>query len=129
MNNQAFRKQTDQKNRRKLEVVLRRMTGDALTEEQRRRLWRALEQRRQYCLRLCASKRAFLQAAAPATGRGRPGTVRILLGDLNDHDDVPLAALVRRRNAKTREHTLYLYLPDLKGEKRDETRTKERKEA
>ena len=73
MNNQAFRKQTDQKNRRKLEVVLRRMTGDALTEEQRRRLWRALEQRRQYCLRLCASKEGIPASCGARDRQGQAG--------------------------------------------------------
>lgn len=129
MNNQVFRKQSTRKNKKKLDVLLRRLTDDALTDEQRRRLRYALSHHRQYHLRLCTSKSSFGQASDPDSVQNRSGTVRILLDGTECPNGAPLAALVRRRTAGKRENTLYLYLPKLKGERRDETRTKETKEA
>lgn len=118
---------TDFKNRaKKLDIVLRRMTGDTMTKEQRQRLQYALDCRRQYRLRLCKTDCDFKQAVSPeqASAGGRK-SVRMLLGE----NCGMLAALVSSRTLERGDNTVYLYLPKLKETMRNEMQEEDVKKA
>lgn len=117
----------DFKNRaKKLDVVLRRMTGDTMTQEQRQRLQYALGYRRQYRLRLCKSDCDFKQAVSPEqVSADSRKSVRMLLGE----NSGMLAALVSNRQSEGSDNTVYLYLPNSKEALRDERQEEDVKEA
>ena len=95
LKNQAFLKKSTMCRAKKLDVVLRQVTGDTITREQRLKLARALGLRRQYRFRLCQSRRAFQSAVNSAQGLDGENAVRILLSDRDSPKSTPMAAIVR----------------------------------
>ena len=118
---------TDFKHRaKKLDVVLRRMTGDTMTKEQRQRLQYALDYRRQYRLRLCKTDCDFKRAVSPGqANEGGAKCVRMLLGE----NCGMMAALVSSRQLGRGDNTVYLYLPKSKEALHDEMQEEDVKEA
>lgn len=109
MKNESFKAQTEMERRKKLDVVLRQLTGDRLTMAERRMIGEAIGYRRQYSLRLCRSPRAFLHRTAPNDG---VTCIQTIFGSLEDQPETPAAALVHQSDA----HIVYIYLPVKKEE-------------
>ena len=126
LKNVSFMK-TDFKHRaKKLDVVLRRMTGDTMTKEQRQRLQYALDYRRQYRLRLCKTDCDFKRAVSPGQANKDCGKrVRMLLGK----NCGMMAALVSSKTQGRGDNTVYLYLPESNEAMGDEMQEEDVKEA
>ena len=125
MKNTRFIKIDFKHRAKKLDVVLRRLTNDTMTEEQRQRLQYALDCRRQYRLRLCKTDCDFKQAVSSGqTNEGSKKRVRMLLGD----NCGMMAALVSSRPPGRGNNTVYLYLPKSKEAMCDEMQEKDAKE-
>lgn len=127
LKNQAFLKKSTMCRAKKLDVVLRQVTGDTITREQRLKLARALGLRRQYRFRLCPSRRAFQSAVNSAQGLDGENAVRILLSDRDSPKSTPMAAIVRMPGHGGR--MVYFYLPKRKEAALNEPRPKKRKKA
>ena len=127
LKNQAFLKKSTMCRAKKLDVVLRRVTGDAITREQRLQLTRALEPWRQYRFQLYPSRHAFQFAVNSVQGLKGKNQVCILLGDRDSPKTAPMAALVQMPGHGGR--MVYLYLPKRKEAARNEPRPKKRKKA
>ena len=112
LKNQAFLKKSTMCRAKKLDVVLRRVMGDAITREQRLQLTRALEPWRQYRFQLYPSRHAFQSAVNSAQGLKAKNQVCILLGDRDGPKTAPMAALVQMPGHGGR--MVYLYLPKRK---------------
>lgn len=115
MKNQVFQAQTESENQRKLEVVLRQLTDDRLTSEQRRLIGEAVGFRRQYSFRLCRSPNL-----PPIPLQQRGSSVHPIFGNLKGRAKEPAAALVRCSAQGKEQNTVYIYLPVEKEEPRDE---------
>ncbi|MBO3278782.1 hypothetical protein HJV68_02385 [Intestinimonas butyriciproducens] len=110
----------------KLDVVLRRLTGDTLTKDQRLCLQHALDCRRQYRLRLCRTGCDFKKAVSPGQANKDCGKrVRMLLGK----NCGMMAALVSSKTQGRGDNTVYLYLPESKEAMGDEMQEEDAKEA
>ena len=119
MKNRAFQVQSEVENQRKLEVVLRQLSGDRLTGEQRRLIGEAIGFCRQYSFRLCRPP------SLPTISSQQTGgytAVRTIFGNLEGRTDEPAAALVRCSAQGEEQNTVYIYLPVEKEEQRDEPR-------
>ena len=126
MNNRSFVKTCVKHRAKKLDVVLRRLTGDTLTKDQRLCLQHALDCRRQYRLRLCRTGCDFKKAVSPGQANKDCGKrVRMLLGK----NCGMMAALVSSKTQGRGDNTVYLYLPESKEAMGDEMQEEDAKEA
>lgn len=117
MKNWVFRARSEADNRRKLDVTLRKLTGDRLTVEQRGQIGRGLSAGRQYAFHICQDPGAFCREADPKNARDGQTIIRTLLGDLEYLSEMPAAILVRRLAPEDRSNTVYIYLPTTKEER------------
>ena len=125
MKNKSFVKTSVKYRAKKLDVVLRRLTGDTLTKDQRLCLQHALDCRRQYRLRLCRTGCDFKKAVSPGQASKDCGKrIRMLLCE----NCGMMAALVSSRLAGRGDNTVYLYLPKSKEAKCDEMQEEDAKE-
>ena len=126
MKNKSFVKTSVKHRANKLDVVLRRLTGDTLTKDQRLCLQHALDCRRQYRLRLCRTGCDFKKAVSPGQANKDCGKrVRMLLGK----NCGMMAALVSSKTQGRGDNTVYLYLPESKEAMGDEMQEEDAKEA
>nr|WP_325247172.1 hypothetical protein [uncultured Oscillibacter sp.] len=126
MKNKSFVKTSVKHRAKKLDVVLRRLTGDTLTKDQRLCLQHALDCRRQYRLRLCRTGCDFKKAVSPGQANKDCGKrVRMLLGK----NCGMMAALVSSKTQGRGDNTVYLYLPESKEAMGDEMQEEDAKEA
>ena len=126
MKNRSFVKTSVRHRAKKLDVVLRRLTGDTLTKDQRLCLQHALDCRRQYRLRLCRTGCDFKKAVSPGQANKDCGKrVRMLLGK----NCGMMAALVSSKTQGRGDNTVYLYLPESKEAMGDEMQEEDAKEA
>lgn len=110
---------------KKLDIVLRQLTGDAITKEQRQRLLYALGHRKQFRLQLCTTGFDFKQAVSPGkTKEDKAKRVRMLI----KNDCGMEAALVSSQLPGKRNNTVYLYLPETKEAVLDAMQEKEAKD-
>lgn len=107
--------------RKKLEVVLKRLAGDRLTPQQRQLICQAVGCREQYSFRLCQEPGGLPDII---THRGE-AIVYQIFGDIEDHNSDPSAVLIRTPNQGGMSNTIYIYLPVLREEKKDETQSEE----
>jgi len=119
LKNKIFQVQTKLENQRKLEIVLRQLTGDQLTSEQRHLIGEAISFYRQYHFRLCRSSSLPTITSQQQCGRA---AIRPIFGDLEGRTNEPAAALVRCSVQGEEQNTVYIYLPVEKEEPRDEPR-------
>ena len=125
MKNRSFVKTSVKHRAKKLDVVLRRLTGDTLTKDQRLCLQHALDCRRQYRLRLCRTGCDFKKAVSPGQANKDCGKrVRMLLGK----NCGMMAALVSSKTQGRGDNTVYLYLPESKEAMGDEMQEEDAKE-
>ena len=111
LKNQTFAKKDMADRAKKLDVVLRQLTGDAITKEQRQCLQYALGHRRQFRLQLCTTGCDFKQAVSLGLTKDCKGKrVRMLI----ENDCGMVAALVSSQLPGKRDTTVYLYLPEAK---------------
>lgn len=126
LNNRSFVKTSVKHRAKKLDVVLRRLTDDTLTKDQRLCLQHALDCRRQYRLRLCRTGCDFKKAVSPGQANKDCGKrVRMLLGK----NCGMMAALVSSKTQGRGDNTVYLYLPESKEAMGDEMQEEDAKEA
>ena len=126
MKNKSFVKTSVKYRAKKMDVVLRRLTGDTLTKDQRLCLQHALDCRRQYRLRLCRTGCDFKKAVSPGQANKDCGKrVRMLLGK----NCGMMAALVSSKTQGRGDNTVYLYLPESKEAMGDEMQEEDAKEA
>ena len=126
LKNRSFVKTRVNHRAKKLDVVLRRLTGDTLTKDQRLCLQHALDCRRQYRLRLCRTGCDFKKAVSPGQANKDCGKrVRMLLGK----NCGMMAALVSSKTQGRGDNTVYLYLPESKEAMGDEMQEEDAKEA
>ena len=126
MKNKSFVKTSVKYRAKKLDVVLRRLSGDTMTKEQRQCLQYALGCRRQYRLRLCRTGCDFKKAVSPGQANKDCGKrVRMLLGK----NCGMMAALVSSKTQGRGDNTVYLYLPESKEAMGDEMQEEDAKEA
>lgn len=126
LKNRSFVKTSVKHRAKKLDVVLRRLTGDTLTKDQRLCLQHALDCRRQYRLRLCRTGCDFKKAVSPGQANKDCGKrVRMLLGK----NCGMMAALVSSKTQGRVDNTVYLYLPESKEAMGDEMQEEDAKEA
>ena len=126
LKNRSFVKTSVRHRAKKLDVVLRRLTGDTLTKDQRLCLQHALDCRRQYRLRLCRTGCDFKKAVSPGQANKDCGKrVRMLLGK----NCGMMAALVSSKTQGRGDNTVYLYLPESKEAMGDEMQEEDAKEA
>ncbi|MFR1618154.1 MAG: hypothetical protein ACLSUM_12640 [Dysosmobacter welbionis] len=126
LKNRSFVKTSVKHRANKLDVVLRRLTGDTLTKDQRLCLQHALDCRRQYRLRLCRTGCDFKKAVSPGQANKDCGKrVRMLLGK----NCGMMAALVSSKTQGRGDNTVYLYLPESKEAMGDEMQEEDAKEA
>lgn len=124
--NQTFKQKGKLDRAKKLDVILRQMTGDAITQEQRKHLQCALGHRRQYRLRLCATGCDFEQAVTLKHGKAGEGKhVKMLSGS----NCGLLAALVSGQATKKGGNTVYLYLTKSKEASDDAVQKKDKEKA
>lgn len=107
----VFQAQTELESRKKLDVVLRQITADRLSEEQRGIIENALGVRQQCTIRLCDSVGAFCRFANPNRTRDGQTVIRTLFGDYEQLTQQPTATLVQVGAPGSRENTVYIYLP------------------
>ena len=126
LKNKSFVKTSVKYRAKKLDVVLRRLSGDTMTEEQRQCLQYALGCRRQFRLRLCKTGCDFKKAVSPGQANKDCGKrVRMLLGK----NCGMMAALVSSKTQGRGDNTVYLYLPESKEAMGDEMQEEDAKEA
>lgn len=126
LKNQTFAKKDMADRAKKLDVVLRQLTGDAITKEQRQCLQYALRHRRQFRLQLCTTGCDFKNAVFPElTKEGGERRVRMLLGK----ESGLMAALVSCHPPEMGDSAVYLYLPKSKEAMCDAMQGEEKKEA
>ncbi len=118
MQNQVFQAQTEPEKRRKLEIVLRQLAGDQLTDQQRHLIAQAIGCQRQYSIQLCR------EPVPPADAEGLSGG-QMVRHPIFSNAHGSAAVLVQCRARGEQSNTVYIYLPTEKEEQRDDTRQKE----
>lgn len=111
MKNQAFARQGENNHRRKIQVVLSKLTGDRLSEEQRLALEQIATHQCQYRILVADSKQVLVDAIK--TGEGQKIEAVTLLGDASNP---PWAVLLQAPIGKKAVNTLYIYIPKEKEE-------------
>lgn len=121
LRNQAFQVRANTQKRKKLEVVLKRLAGDHLTPQQRQLICQAVGCREQYSFRLCQKP----GGPSDIISNRDKTIVHRIFGDTEDNGSDPSAVLIRTPNQGGMSNTIYIYLPILREEKRDETQSEE----
>lgn len=121
MKNQVFLAQSEADIRRKLDVVLRQIAGNRLTEKQRHQIAAAVG-RRQYRFQFTQVPGLPSEVRDAADDQT---VIRPIFGDLKGLARGPTAVLVRGCILGKDANTVYLYLPREKEEPWDESRKKE----
>lgn len=124
MRNQVFQAQTESECHKKLDAALRQLTGDRLTEDQRRMVGETVGWRRQYSLQILDDPGAFCLVVNPKNGIDGLTVYHTIFGDLEDLEQAA-AVLVYRPVSPDRVRTVYIYLPRGKGGERDDSRKEE----
>lgn len=116
MNNQSFKARAEPDNRKKLDVVLRQLTGSLLTAQQRLLIGNAVSTQQQYSLRICGSKDAIRRELDESSSKHGTATPCVLFGDLSSARQSPAAILVHGATPPDgrRMNILYIYLPTQK---------------
>ena len=122
LRNQAFQTRANTEKERKLEIVLRQLTADHLTAQQRQLIRQAIGCREQYSIQLCQDIGPLSDAAV--TGDGQP-IIRWIFGNAEANASDPAAVLIRTPIQGGMSNTVYIYLPMPREEKKDDTRQKE----
>lgn len=123
LKNQLFKTQGEPENSKKLDMVLRQLTGDLLTAEQRRQIEHALGHQRQYHLRLCRSRCAFTRVLQAENGKK---VLYMLTPSGTEQTEAPMTAVIRNPDCGRTGGIVYIYIPD-EEERRDEPRNEETK--
>lgn len=113
LKNQAFARQNELKHRRKLRVVLRQLTQNRLTAEQRCVIEQAAGHQRQCHLKLCSTPQVIRRTIDMNSTHSRTTAAKTLFGSL---DNPPMALLVHQIGANGTDNTICIYLPDEKEE-------------
>lgn len=113
MKNQAFARQNQMDQNKKLRVVLRQLTADRLTAEQRLSIEQALGFQHQHYLQSYDSPQELSRAISRDSVHCKCVSSKTLFGGLSDP---PMARLIRRIGSRGPESTVYIYLPDQKEE-------------
>lgn len=111
MKNQLFLAAEDAVNQRKLDVTLRQLTADRLTEEQRGLIESAVGYQRQCYLQVCQTEQKLRQVIALQKADPKRTVVRVLFGGLDLLPECSVAVLVYRRQPQGVSNTVYLYIP------------------
>jgi hypothetical protein len=98
-----------------LEVVLRQLTGNYLTAQQRQLISHMVGCGQQYNFQLC-------QESGMPDVMDDQAVVRPIFGDTADGVNGPAAVLVCTTDQGEVSNTIYIYLPIPREEKRDDTR-------
>lgn len=122
LRNQAFQAQTEAENRKKLEVVLRQLTGNQLTPQQRQLIVQALGGQQQYRFRLCQRSDIPLNTTDQD---GSQMAFHLIFGNSKGERPGPAAVRVWCSTPGAESNTVYIYLPEEKEEPRDDTRQEE----
>lgn len=101
-----------------MEVVLRQLTGNHLTDQQRELISRTVGCCQQYTFQLCR------EPGMPDVADDQAIVCRIF-GDTAGESSSPSAVLARSTCQGEVSNTIYIYLPILREEKRDDTRQEE----
>ena len=101
-----------------MEVVLRQLTGNHLTDQQRQLISRTVGCCQQYTFQLCR------EPGVPDVADDQAIVCRIF-GDTAGESSSPSAVLARSTCQGEVSNTIYIYLPILREEKRDDTRQEE----
>lgn len=118
LRNQEFQIRAKAEKRRKLEIVLRRLTGDHLTAYQRQLISQAIGCREQCSFQLCQELKTFSGITDKQDGGS---TIHQIFDDTTGEIGTAAAVLVRTPGQGGMSNTIYIYLPILREEKRDET--------
>lgn len=120
LKNRLFKTQSDSEASKKLDMVLRQLSGNLLTDDQRVRIEQLLESERQYLIRLCRSRQVFdgMLQIEPNTSPVYP------LVDKDSQNEIPLAAIIRNPCGEVESSMLCIYIPSEEGQQ-DEPRDKE----
>lgn len=117
MKNKLLQSLTVAEKAKKLDVTLRRLTGDRLTEAQRHMIGAAIGGKRQFAFRVLRS---------PDLPDLPDGMVRQpIFGDLRGVARGPTAVMFRQTRPGQQKNVVYIYLPGEKEELRDESREEE----
>lgn len=125
MNNQGFQSLDQRTRRKKLDVVLRRLTNDRLSRKQRTAICRAIGTTWQYRLMIHTDLGAFCNEVDPKKERDGQTMIHTLFGDIEQLTSSPVATVVCRWAPGARSNHVHIYLPREREEKRDDTRKKE----
>lgn len=107
---------------RKLEIVLRQLTGDHLTAQQRQLICQAVGCREQYSIQLRQGSKPPSDIAVAEEGRT---IIRQIFGDTEGETDGPTAVLIRTPVQGGMSNKIYIYLPTPREENGDDTQQKE----
>lgn len=116
LKSRTFRAMAEPKRRRKLDVILQKMTGDNLTPYQRTLISKAIGHQRQCNIRVCHSPEVTEMAIGSDMCAVRP-----IFGNLEGQSCGPAAFLAYCFHPRKRLSTVYIYLPREKEECRDDT--------
>lgn len=111
MKNSTFIQQSERERQRKLHVVLRKLIGTRVSEEQRSKIEQAVRHKRQFRLQLCGSRQSahhLLSGEGKSEGRFK---VQTLIGSIADP---PMVVLCQERSkSKPRPcNTVFIYIPN-----------------
>ena len=111
LKNRVFMQQSEQKRRRKLRIVLRKLTGSQLSWQQRHALEQAVHHKRQFRVRIFGSSQSMRfmlhQSHAQDT------RVKTLFGSMAEP---PMAVLIQGDCGRHPESTVCIYIPNIKKE-------------
>lgn len=122
LRNQTFQVRANAEKQRKLEIVLRQLTGDLLTAQQRQLICQAVGFREQYSIHLCQSPRPSPDVTV---AEERRTIIQPIFGKTEGEANDPAAILVRTPIQGGMSNRIYIYLPMPREEKGDDTQQKE----
>lgn len=122
LRNRAFQVRANIDKQRKLEIVLRQLTGDHLTAQQRQLICQAVGCREQYSIQLRQGSKPPSDIAVAEEGRT---IIRQIFGDTEGETDGPTAVLIRTPVQGGMSNKIYIYLPTPREENGDDTQQKE----
>lgn len=111
LKNRVFMQQSEQKRRRKLRIVLRKLTGTQLSRQQRLMIERAVQRKRQYRLRIFSSPQSMRKMLQKNWAYGVRG--KTLFGSITEP---PMAVLFQYDSERYPASTVCIYIPNMKKE-------------
>lgn len=107
LKNRTFAHQSEYDHRRKLRIVLRQLTADYLTEEQRFIIEEAVWRKQQYHMRLYTSPRPLCHMIGKGSAVCKGVETKTLFGSL---DNPPMAILERHTSRERPKNIIHIYL-------------------